>query len=80
MASTFQVFEMTGKGICIWTYPGSQEWRLVGGLILYEALMKVGAPHKFIYSAADEPGEINRIDSSSRERKQEANFSKTRSN
>lgn len=54
-------FAMTGKGVLIWTHPGSQGWRPVGGLVMHGALMEVGIPHKFIYGAADDPKEIDRI-------------------
>ena len=51
----------TGKGVLIWTHPGSQGWRPVGGLVMHGALMEVGIPHKFAYGAADAPAEIDRI-------------------
>jgi L-fucose isomerase-like protein len=54
-------FAMTGKQILIWTHPGSQGWRQVGGLVLHGALLEVGIHHKFVYGAADEPAEIERI-------------------
>ena len=31
-------FAMTGKGLLIWTHPGSQGWRPVGGFVLQGAL------------------------------------------
>ena len=46
---------MTGKGVLIWTHPGSQGWRPVGGLVLHGALLEVGIDHKFVYGAADDP-------------------------
>ena len=54
-------FAATGKGVLIWTHPGSQGWRPVGGLVMHGALMEVGIPHKFAYGAADAPAEIDRI-------------------
>lgn len=54
-------FAATGKGVLVWTHPGSQGWRPVGGLIMHGALLEVGIPHKFVYGAADEPGEIDEI-------------------
>src|SRR5208337_4870351 len=53
-------FAMTGKQILLWTHPGSQGWRPVGGLVLHGALLEVGIHHKFVYGAADEPQEIER--------------------
>lgn len=54
-------FAMTGKGVLIWTHPGSQGWRPVGGLVLKGALMEVGIEHKSVYGSADDPLEINKI-------------------
>ncbi|MBA7610681.1 hypothetical protein ES703_17893 [subsurface metagenome] len=54
-------FAATGKGVLVWTHPGSQGWRPVGGLVMHGALLEVGIPHKFVYGAADEPGEIDEI-------------------
>ena len=54
-------FAMTGKGVLIWTHPGSQGWRPVGGLVLKGGLMEVGIKHKSIYGSADDPLEIDKI-------------------
>jgi L-arabinose isomerase len=54
-------FAMTGRGVLVWTHPGSQGWRPVGGLVMHGALLEVGIPHRFVYGAADEPGELDRI-------------------
>lgn len=56
-------FAMTGRGILLWTHPGSQGWRPVGGLVMHGALMEVGIPHQFVYGAADDPVEMARIKS-----------------
>ena len=49
---------MTGKGIVLWTHPGSQGWRPVGGLVMHGALKEVGIPHRFVYGGYDDPAEI----------------------
>jgi hypothetical protein len=54
-------YAMNGKAVLIWTHPGSQGWRPVGGLVLHGALLEVGIPHRFVYGAADDPKEIDRI-------------------
>jgi len=54
-------FSFTGKGIVIWTNPGSQGWRPVGGLVMHGALMEVGIPHRFVYGSYEDPKEIDRI-------------------
>ena len=63
MIAAIRDFAMTGKQVLIWTHPGSQGWRPVGGLVMHGALMEVGIPHKFVYGAADDPTEIQRITS-----------------
>jgi L-arabinose isomerase len=54
-------FAGTGKGIILWTHPGSQGWRPVGGLVLHGALKEVDIPHKYVYGGHDEPKEVARI-------------------
>jgi len=56
-------FAMTGKGVLVWTHPGSQGWRPVGGLVLHGGLLEIGVDHKFVYGPADDPQEIARITS-----------------
>lgn len=54
-------YATTGKGIVIWTHPGSQGWRPVGGFVMQGALKEVGIKHRFVYGKYDEPKEIERI-------------------
>ena len=54
-------FSFTGKGILLWTNPGSQGWRPVGGLVLQGALKEVGIKHRFAYGNYDDPATIGRI-------------------
>ncbi|NQU09186.1 hypothetical protein HQ590_00220 [bacterium] len=54
-------FAGTGKGIVLWTHPGSQGWRPVGGLVLQGACKEIGLPHRFVYGPADSPAEIGKI-------------------
>ncbi len=54
-------FANSGKGVLIWTHPGSQGWRPVGGLVLHGALKEVGIPHKFVYGAANDPAEVAKV-------------------
>lgn len=61
MIAAIRDFALTGKGVLIWTHPGSQGWRPVGGLVLHGALLEVGIPHKFVYGPADEPLEVGRV-------------------
>ncbi len=54
-------FAFTGKGILIWTHPGSQGWRPVGGLVMHGGLLEIGINHRFVYGDAGDPGEISKI-------------------
>ena len=54
-------YAMTGKGLLIWTHPGSQGWRPVGGLVMHGALLEVGIDHRFVYGSADKADEIDKI-------------------
>jgi L-arabinose isomerase len=54
-------FSFTGKGILLWTHPGSQGWRPVGGLVLHGALQEIGIAHRFVYGAWDDSREMARI-------------------
>ncbi len=61
LVAAIRDFAMTGKGLLIWTHPGSQGWRPVGGLVMHAALLEVGIPHQFVYAAADEQEGVGRI-------------------
>ncbi len=61
MLATVREFAKTGKGIVIWTHPGSQGWRPVGGFVLHAALKEIGIKHRFVYGAADDPEELMKI-------------------
>ena len=63
MVAAIRDFSMSGKAVLVWTHPGSQGWRPVGGLVLHGALLEVGIPHRFVYGPADDPAEMDRIDS-----------------
>ena len=54
-------FSFSGKGIVLWTNPGSQGWRPVGGLVMQGALKEVGILHRFVYGGYDDTEEIIRI-------------------
>jgi len=61
MVAAIRDFAMSGKAVLIWTHPGSQGWRPVGGLVMHGALMEVGIPHRFVYGPAEDPAEIDGI-------------------
>jgi len=56
-------FAGTGKGIVLWTNPGSQGWRPVGGFVLQGAMKEIGLKHRFVYGSYDDPKEIEKITS-----------------
>lgn len=61
LVAAIRDFSFSGKGIVLWTHPGSQGWRPVGGLVLHGALKEIGLPHRFVYGGYDDPREIGRI-------------------
>jgi L-fucose isomerase-like protein len=61
MIAAVRDFAMSGKPIILWTHPGSQGWRPVGGFVMHGALLEAGIPHKFVYAAADETAEVDEI-------------------
>lgn len=63
LVAAIRDFALSGKAVLLWTHPGSQGWRPVGGLVMHGALLEVGIPHRFVYGAAEDPGEVGRIES-----------------
>ena len=61
MVGAIRDYAATGKGLVIWTHPGSQGWRPVGGLVMHGALKEVVIPHQFVYGRYDEPADLGRI-------------------
>ena len=59
-------YAATGKGLLLWTHPGSQGWRPVGGLVLHGGLLEIGVAHKFIYGEAGDLETIRGITSYAR--------------
>jgi hypothetical protein len=51
----------SGKGVLLWTHPGSQGWRPVGGLVLHGGLLEIGVEHKFVYGGLDENDTVEKI-------------------
>ena len=54
-------FALTGKGIVLWTNPGSQGWRPVGGLVMQGALKEIGLLHRYVYGDRNDPETIASI-------------------
>jgi L-fucose isomerase-like protein len=54
-------FALGGKPLVLWTHPGSQGWRPVGGLVMHGALQEVGIPHRFVYGSCDSKSDIEKI-------------------
>ena len=61
LAGAVRDFASSGKGILLWTHPGSQGWRPVGGLVLHGALLEIGVPHRFVYGGIQDPDAMARI-------------------
>lgn len=54
-------YASSGKGVLLWTHPGSQGWRPVGGLVMHGGLLEIGVAHKFVYGAAEDPVTVEKI-------------------
>jgi L-fucose isomerase-like protein len=61
LTASIRDFASTGKGIVLWTNPGSQGWRPVGGLVTHGALKEIGINHRFVYGSYDDPRELSKI-------------------
>ena len=61
LAGALRDFAGTGKGILLWTHPGSQGWRPVGGLVMHGGLKEIGVPHRFVYGSHDSAADMGRI-------------------
>jgi hypothetical protein len=54
-------YATTGKRLVLWTHPGSQGWRPVGGLVLHGGLKEIGVPHTWVYGEADDAADVGCI-------------------
>lgn len=61
MIAPLRDYSFLGKGIVLWTHPGSQGWRPVGGLVMQGALDEVGVNHRFVYGSCDSSRDMERI-------------------
>lgn len=61
LVAALRDFASSGKGLVLWTVPGSQGWRPVGGLVMHGALKEVDIPHRFVYGGADDPQTLDKI-------------------
>jgi L-fucose isomerase-like protein len=66
LAAAIRDFVNSGKAVLLWTHPGSQGWRPVGGLVMHGGLLEIGVPHKFVYGEADDPATVLKITSYAR--------------
>jgi L-arabinose isomerase len=53
----------SGGKVVVWTHPGSQGWRPVGGLVMHGALKEVGIDHRFVYGSWDSKKDMDAISS-----------------
>ncbi len=61
MVAAIRDFAGSGKGILLWTHPGSQGWRPVGGLVLHGGLLEIGVAHKFVYGDSADADTVSKI-------------------
>ena len=50
-----------GKAVLLWTHPGSQGWRPVGGFVMHGGLLEIGVPHRFVYGEAEDSATVAKI-------------------
>src|SRR5579862_9719531 len=61
LVAAIRDFAASGKAVLLWTHPGSQGWRPVGGFVLHGGLLEIGVPHKFVYGGADDKETVDSI-------------------
>ena len=61
MVGAIRDYCASGKGLLLWTHPGSQGWRPVGGLVLHGGLLEIGVQHKFVYGSLEEQDTVSKI-------------------
>jgi L-fucose isomerase-like protein len=61
LAGAIRDYAATGRAVLLWTHPGSQGWRPVGGLVMHGGLLEIGVPHKFVYGEASEQDTVDKI-------------------
>lgn len=66
LVAAIRDFAASGKAVLLWTHPGSQGWRPVGGLVLHGALLEIGVIHKFVYGESDDEATMLKITSYAR--------------
>jgi len=66
LVAAIRDFAASGKAVLLWTHPGSQGWRPVGGLVMHGGLLEIGVPHKFVYGESDDAETILKIASYAR--------------
>jgi len=54
-------YAASGKAVLLWTHPGSQGWRPVGGLVMHGGLLEIGVSHRFVYGEAGESDTVGKI-------------------
>src|SRR6516162_199068 len=58
LVAAIRDYVASGKSVLLWTHPGSQGWRPVGGLVMHGGLLEIGVAHKFVYGDADDSDTI----------------------
>jgi len=61
LVGAIREYAASGKAVLLWTHPGSQGWRPVGGFVMHGGLLEIGVPHRFVYGEAEESATIAKI-------------------
>jgi L-fucose isomerase-like protein len=59
-------YAANGKAVLLWTHPGSQGWRPVGGFVMHGGLLAIGVAHRFVYGEAEDSATVAKIASYAR--------------
>lgn len=54
-------YAATGRGVALWTVPGSQGWRPVGGFVMHGAFKEIGLEHRYVYGHSDDARSVERV-------------------
>jgi L-fucose isomerase-like protein len=61
LVGAIREYAASGKAVLLWTHPGSQGWRPVGGFVMHGGLLEIGVPHKFVYGEAGDSATVTKI-------------------
>jgi len=61
LVGAIREYAASGKAVLLWTHPGSQGWRPVGGFVMHGGLLEIGVSHRFVYGEAEDSATVSKI-------------------